>query len=297
MYEPLTVGEERFHLMGPLAFPQSIFIESHRIDACMDYAARNGLAGIAISALGGFKLPDLSFLLRFPTVEHLTILHADMLDISAIAALRDLKYLHLNGAPRQPVDLANFPLLRELQVEWWPGLRFVEALSSLRTLCLSHFKPPSGDLTALPEIPQLEDLGLVQSRKLVLSGIGRFSRLKKLAVSYLPALTDLSPLSFFANGVMESLEFGNCPKIANHDEVRVIRSLKRLAFNQCGKIPSLTFLNELTALESFSFVGTDIIDGNLTPCLRLKFAGFLNKRHYSHRREEFPPAGGGATSS
>ena len=65
MFEPVTVGDEKFHLMGPPAFPQSIFIESHRIDACMDYAARKGLVGIAVSALAGFKLPDLSFLLRF----------------------------------------------------------------------------------------------------------------------------------------------------------------------------------------------------------------------------------------
>jgi len=289
MYEPLTVGEEKFQLMGPPAFAHSIFVESHRIDACMDYAARNGLEGITISALKGFKLPDLSFLLRFPAVEHLTILQAEMLDISAIATLKDLKYLQMTGAPKQSVNFANFPHLRELRVQWWPELRFVGTLASLRTLSLSHYKPTSCDLSALPEIPRLEELNLVQSRKLVLSGIGRFSRIKKLSAYYLPALRDLSPLSSFASGAMESLEFGNCPKIANHDEVRVIRSLKRLAFNQCGEIPSLAFLNELTALESFSFVGTNIVDGDLRPCLRLRFAGFLDKRHYSHRSAEFPP--------
>src|SRR5919205_500302 len=101
MYEPVTVGDEKFHLMGSPAFPQSIFIESHRIDACMDYAIRNGLEGIAIWALGGFKLPDLSFLLRFPFVEHLTILHADMLDISAINTLKNLNYLSIGGEPKQ----------------------------------------------------------------------------------------------------------------------------------------------------------------------------------------------------
>ena len=61
---------------------------------------------------------------------------------------------------------------------------------------------------------------------------------------------------------------------------------------KCGEIPALAFLNKLMELESFSFLGTDIIDGDLTPCLRLKFAGFLDKRHHSHRRAKFPPAGG-----
>jgi len=290
MHQLNQVADEGFHLMGPPAFPQSVFIESHRIDACMEYAAHKGLEGIAISALGGFNLPDVSFLLRFPSVKHLTILHADMLDISAIAALKHLDYLQIDGPPKQPVNLASFPLLRELHVRWWPKLQFGKLLTSLRVLGLRNFWSPSGDLTALPETPQLEELTLVQSRKLALSGIGHFFRLKKLGVYYLTALTDISPLSAFESGVIEWLEFGHCRKVANHEEVKVIRSLKRLAFNQCGEIPSLAFLNNLTALESFSFVGTNIADGDLTPCLKLKFAGFADRRHYSHRSADFPPA-------
>jgi protein phosphatase 1 regulatory subunit 7 len=64
-----------------------------------------------------------------------------------------------------------------------------------------------------------------------------------------------------------------------------------LAFNKCGEIPSLSFLDDLPALESFSFVDTNIADGSLAPCLRLRFAGFLDKRHYSHRRSDFSSAG------
>ena len=169
-------------------------------------------------------------------------------------------------------------------------------MSSLRALTLSHYKPLSGDLAALPAIPHLEELHLVQCRKLVLTGIGRFSQIKKLSVSYFPGLTDISPLSAFESGVMKSIEFQNCPNISNHDQVKVIESLKRLAFNACGEIPSLGFLNELPGLESFSFVDTNIIDGNLTPCLRLKFVGFFDKRHYNHRRSEFPSAGGTISS-
>jgi hypothetical protein len=261
----------------------------------MEYALRNDL-GIAIAPLAGFSSEDLSFLARFPWIEHLTILDSEMVDVSAVSVLRNLQYLQISGRTRQRIDLANFPQLRELRVQWWLGLRFGGALASLRVLSLSHYNPSSGDLTSLPEIPQLENLDLVQSRKLVLSGIGRFSRIKKLAVSYLTGLTDISPLSDFESGSMEPLEIGDCPKITNHDEVKVIRSLKRLAFNRCGEIPSLGFLDELTALESFSFVGTNILDGDLTPCLRLRFVGFLDKRHYSHRRAQFPTADGTRTS-
>ena len=277
--------------MGPPSFPRSIFIESDRIDACMDYAARNHQGRIAVSPLEGFGLPDLSFLFRFPWVEHLTILNSEMIDISTIVILRRLHYLQISGATKEPLDLSNFPLVRELRLQWWPKLRFGDALASLRSLSLSHYAPASGDLTGLPQIPELEDLDLVQARNLTLSGIDRFLHLKRLTATYFSKLVDLSPLTAFANGVLEILEFGNCPKLTRHDQVKAIRSLKRLAFNRCGEIPSLSFLDDLQELESFSFVGTNIVDGDLTPCLRLRFAGFLDKRHYSHRSSDFPAAG------
>ncbi|MBB5058334.1 hypothetical protein HDF16_003048 [Granulicella aggregans] len=291
MYSPELEGNEQFQLMGFPPFPRAVFIESQRIDACMDYALRNHGGRIAITPLGGFELPDISFLSRFPWVEELHIQHADMIDISSVAALGHLRYLLISGRAKQPLDLANFPLLRELRVQWWPKLRLGESLSSLRTLSLSNYSPANRDLSGLPEMPHLEDLDLVQSRNPTLSGIGRFTSLKRLTVDYFSKLFDISALSAFADGVLETLEFGNCPALAHHDQVKVIRSLKRLAFNKCGEITSLKFLGELQALESFSFVRTNIGDGDLTPCLKLRFAGFLNKRHYSHRSSDFPDAG------
>lgn len=290
MFSPDTEGDDRFLLMGSQPFPRSVFIESDRIDDCMDYALRNHSGRISISPLSGFKFPNLSFLARFPWVERLTILHSEMIDISAVSSLGQLRYLQISGSTKQSLDLVNFPLLAELRVQWWPKLRFGDALTSLRALSLSNYAPGSGGLTALPQIPGLEDLDLVQARSLTLSGIDHFPGLRRLTVAYFPSLVDLSPLIAFSNGVLEILEFGNCPKLARHDQVRVIRSLRRLAFNKCGEIHSLVFLNDLPALESFSFVNTNIVDGDLTPCLRLQFAGFLDKRHYSHRSADFPAA-------
>src|ERR1700722_2146451 len=133
MILPDVEGEGKFILMGPPAFPRSVFIESHRIDACMDYALRNHSGRISISPLGmGFELPDLSFLSRFPWVEHLTILHSDMIDISAVSTLSRLRYLQISGKAKQLLDLANFPQLRELRVVWWRKLRFGDTLPSLR---------------------------------------------------------------------------------------------------------------------------------------------------------------------
>jgi len=42
----------------------------------------------------------------------------------------------------------------------------------------------------------------------------------------------------------------------------------------------------MPALESFAFVGTKVLDGDMTPAIRLKYAGFDDKRHYSHTIDE-----------
>ena len=41
-------------------------------------------------------------------------------------------------------------------------------------------------------------------------------------------------------------------------------------------------------LKFFSFVDTNIDDGDLTPCMRLEYAGTLNKRHYNMKAEDLP---------
>jgi len=39
-------------------------------------------------------------------------------------------------------------------------------------------------------------------------------------------------------------------------------------------------------LEDFRFMSTDISDGDMTPTIRLKYAAFSNKKHFSHTLEQ-----------
>ena len=60
-----------------------------------------------------------------------------------------------------------------------------------------------------------------------------------------------------------------------------------LRISRCAPIPNLNFIEKMSSLKNMSFVETNVIDGNLYPCERLDFAGFDNKRHYTHRRTPF----------
>ncbi len=55
--------------------------------------------------------------------------------------------------------------------------------------------------------------------------------------------------------------------------------------NRCGRSQIFTKLSEVVFYES-----TNIRDGDLSPLMkhRLSSVSFQNRRHYSHRREQFP---------
>jgi len=81
---------------------------------------------------------------------------------------------------------------------------------------------------------------------------------------------------------IKHLQINNSKKLKNHDVVSNLEYLEVLSLNSCGKISSLTFLNKMFNLQSFYFVDTDVLDGDLSPLLNLGNVGFLNKRHFSH---------------
>jgi protein phosphatase 1 regulatory subunit 7 len=39
-------------------------------------------------------------------------------------------------------------------------------------------------------------------------------------------------------------------------------------------------------LKQFMFVDTNIVDGDLSPCIGLEYSGFFDKKHYSHKFKE-----------
>jgi hypothetical protein len=104
--------------------------------------------------------------------------------------------------------------------------------------------------------------------------------------SCLSKLQHITAIAELANGELETLDCKVCRKIADHDEVRRVPTLIELRFNDCGQIPNIQFLNDLPNLTGFRFVDTNVLDGDLTPCLRLDSVGFFGKKHYSHTPEE-----------
>ena len=65
---------------------------------------------------------------------------------------------------------------------------------------------------------------------------------------------------------------------------RVKLGIRSFLEGGCAPLKNLDFLKNMPELLDFRFVGTNILNGDLTPLVehpRLVNAGFLDKRHYS----------------
>lgn len=135
------------------------------------------------------------------------------------------------------------------------------------------------------------------------SGIKKIiiTRAKCKRLGYLSNLKDLECLELnYCSKIEDYSEIGFCLQLSEVcfegikkiDDLRVftkLKSLKSLSLINCGDVKSLSFLNEMPALEDFLFTGTNIVDGDLMPCMRLKSAwSSLGKRHYNINVKDLP---------
>jgi protein phosphatase 1 regulatory subunit 7 len=261
-----------------------LWLDSDRIEESMAYCKSHGLDGLGISPYKGFRLHDLSFLQNYETIKAIKIDSAKRIDISALQYLRRLQYVLLNENT-QPFDFSIFPELEEIIVEWHPKMVITGCSNNLHRLYLRKYHPRSHDLTELSDLVHLTRLEIVQSPIISLKGVGELDKLERLEFYYLTKLERIDEIEKLSKS-LKYLYFDVCRKIKNHDHAQVMRSLEVLAFNNCGTIPSIKFIEKMPKLKDFRFVDTNVLDGDMTPCLPLEYAGFLKKRHFSHSPEE-----------
>ncbi|TKC54875.1 hypothetical protein FBD94_25755 [Pedobacter hiemivivus] len=262
---------------------KSLIIESDRIQECMAFYLRSDFDGIALVKEHGYKLKTVDFLADYPFVKHISI-SEDINDIEAIYNLKHLSSLILSGKNRV-VDFSNLPFLKELKVDWSRFLVNLKDCTELEQVSLYKYNPKNNEVEDLSKTHWLKTLEITQSSVSTMEWLKGFNQLEDVSLNYCSKLEYLSGLEN-SSGTLHKLMFDHCKQIQNHQYVQMLLKLKTLGYNDCGVIKTLSFINRMTDLERFMFVGTTIVDGDLTPCLRLKYAGFNNKKHYSHTSEQ-----------
>jgi len=110
----------------------------------------------------------------------------------------------------------------------------------------------------------------------------------QLEIAYAPKLQSLDEFTENKLGLRE-FDLTNCKKITSYSPISDLEFLRTLRLSSCSAIPDLRWVQGLNRLDFFSFVDTNVIDGDLTPLLDLpclRYVGSLAKRHYQPHIDE-----------
>jgi protein phosphatase 1 regulatory subunit 7 len=296
-------GNLRLH--GHVVQPSGLTQRPHRCAPCevlLKVTPKTRKAALAAfqreGALGGdyrgftiSGLSDLSFLKDFPDLLFLEIDgHKQRINprhLDGLANLRGLKISTAIGG----VDFSRFPELEAFWGDWHADNRGIAKCNELRRLNISHYNPPSRDLAEFAGLIRLEDLGIVQTNIASLAGIEPMEDLRDLLIGYAPKLESLDSLAHHDS--IREIEFETVKHIKSYEPIAKIQRLRRLMLFKCAPMSNLTWIVGMKHLDFFTFVDTNVVDGDLSPLLklpRLRSVGTLDKKHYSHTEDELEEA-------
>jgi hypothetical protein len=247
----------------------------------------NGIIELELNDGKGWRGSDLLFLAKLPMLESFKIVDFKISSVDPVHLLRELRALEIATYCRTEIRFSSFPRLEECALEWRPKAASLFDSTTLKKLFVNRYD--GKDVASFARLVNLESLAILNAPVENLHRLGALKRLRSLRLADLKRLTSLAGIEGVAN--LEELEIHTCRSIGSIEEVGSLLRLRNLHLNNDGNIKSLKPLEKLHGLESVLFYeSTNILDGDLSPLLRLENlsrVSFRNRRHYSHRREEF----------
>lgn len=265
-------------------------LNSNWSDELVGYLASNEVVELELNQAKGWKGENLSFLALLPNLKSFEIFDFNIRNIEPIHHLHKLRRLGVTTYCSTEIGFSAFPELESCAIEWRAKAASLFECFTLKDLFINRY---SGKNTALfASLVNLESLAILNSPLETLHGLGPLTKLRSLRLANLKRLATLAGIEGLTN--LEELEIHTCRAVDSIKEVDSLLRLKKLNLNNDGDIESLKPLENLNGLELVVFYeSTNIIDGDLSPLLRqrnLTRVSFQNRRHYSHRREDFGDA-------
>jgi protein phosphatase 1 regulatory subunit 7 len=263
-----------------------ILVEEDRLEQYVDYINKKNIKYVTISLFWGYTRRDIDFISKCPDIEYLELMSPLINDFSPVNSLKHLKWLRLDN-PKSSVDLAHLPALEELYIDHHKHIISLDKCTNLRKLDTSFYNPLSKNLEEIANLENLTSLRIYRSNVDSLKGLGNLKRLEHVLLHNFSNLHHLDELEKISDS-LTVLVFAGCKRIENFEYLAHLKKLKVLKFDNCGNIPNIRFIKQMPYLKAFAFVDATIVDGDLSPCIGLEYVGFFNKKHYSHKFEDFP---------
>lgn len=259
------------------------------------YLLAHDVLELELNYAKGWRGNDLSFLKELPQLRAFKIIdHFGLPYVEPIHYLHELRALDVQTYCKTPIRFSEFPQLEDCVIEWRPKCESLFSCTTLKKLFVNRYQKK--DVDSVSNLVNLEWLAILNAPVHNLRGLTPLKRLRYLRLANLRRLTSLAGIEELA--ALEELNMDTCRAIGSIDEVGSLSRLRKLHVSNANEIESLKPLEKLSGLEWVTFVeSTNIRDGDLSPLLRqknLSRVSFQNRRHYSHRREDFGAAYYGA---
>lgn len=229
-------------------------------------------------------ISDLSFLSNFPNLRYLEVVDQKGFNTRHLDGLSNLRGLRVE-TPGAGLDFSCFPELEVFVGDWHAGNSNVHRCQELRQLRCWQFKPKSLDVSDLAYSTRLEWLELTQTGITSLAGIELLEDLRYFTIAYAPKLATLDAFAKCSLQLRE-LDISNVKKITSYEPISALQRLRRLRISGCAPMVDLKWTRGLDYLDQFSFVETNVEDGDLSPLLllpKLRYAGTMDKKHYNYK--------------
>ena len=236
-------------------------------------------SGIRVSSIA-----DLRFLADFPTLRYLEIVGQERVNTRPLDGLSNLRGLRLE-TPGTGLDFSCLPELEVFIGAWHSDNCNVHRCEELRRLQVWQFKPKSLDLSDIANTTRLEWLNLTQTGIASLAGLETLEDLRYCEIAYAPKLESIDALTKDRLEVRE-LSFEKVKKIASYEPIAALRRLRRLKLTSCSPMSDLNWTKGMDRLDFFSFVETNVEDGDLSPLHelpKLRYIGTLDRKHYNYK--------------
>ncbi|MFF2876935.1 leucine-rich repeat domain-containing protein [Gottfriedia sp. NPDC057991] len=267
-----------------------IFITSKHLTECIEYINLHPKTKVIVRDL--YEEDNISFLKECTNVQEITLDCQFIKDLSGLNYLKKIRSLSLSETTiidgKNTIDLEaeSFTSLEVLYLTWSKKIKGMHSLKNLKELCIWKYAPKECDLTEFANLCQLENLIIRQAKIHSLKGIENLKNLKELELSYIRTLETIRDLTELG-AKLKRLEISSCKHIKDFDSLKYMEALEVLMFDKCGEIPSIDFVKELYNLKHFVFPDTIILNGDITPCFHINYVYFDNKKHYSHKWDDF----------
>lgn len=195
----------------------------------------------------------------------------------------NLDILNLGSLIKEDFSIDKLVNLRSIYMYF--SLKIINSIKSKSLVKLAIEGIGEKDLIFLKNLTNIKDLTIVKGKLEELNGIEYLNNIESLSLFYLNKLNTIEQLNEVKTS-LKSLDIQNCKSITDYSSLVNMSELERLLIISSGNIVNLAFILGLTKLSHFSFVDTNIVDGDLSYCDGIKgFVGFNNKKHYNRKRQ------------